>query len=89
MDIPVLDMTLIGHYADGSPRYRFDTSYSTRGIHLTLAFITKEEAYAQAQRWLHAYLKGDPMGNMGEVLGVTRTGDGYWRGVFNRYHSNT
>ncbi len=97
--IPILDLTPIGRYADGSPRYRFSTSFPTSGVRAVgPAQPTPEHAYRVGKAILAAYEARDPLGNMGEVLGVVSVRTDGWaispegaafRGVVNLYHSNT
>jgi hypothetical protein len=87
--VPILDITPVGRYADGSPIYRFHTSFPTRAVRAAGDICpTPEEAIEHGREIVQRYERADPYGNMGEVLGVTEVGDGY-RPVINTYHSNT
>jgi hypothetical protein len=86
----ILDLTPVGRYADGDPRYRFHTSYPGRGVRaLPETFDTPEAAHAHGVEVVREYERADPYGNMGEVLGVTLSDEGKYRAVINTYHSNT
>jgi hypothetical protein len=88
-EIRTVTMDLVGRYADGSPKYRFHTSFPSSGVRLTGdAYPTREAAYEAAVAVVRAYEQRDIYGNMGEVIGVTQRQNG-WHGVYNRYHSNT
>lgn len=84
-----LDMTIIGHYADLTPRYRFSTSFPSTGVRLAGPVRSSAEAaYQEGAQILDTYRARDTMGNMGEVCGVARV-EGGFRAVINTYHSNT
>jgi hypothetical protein len=85
----ILNMTPIGRYADGSPRYLFSTSFPSQGVRqVGGVHATPEAARAEGQAVLRAYERQDVHGNMGEVCGVVAVSGGY-RAVINTYHSNT
>jgi len=87
--VPVLDMTPTGSYGDGSPRYKFHTSFPSRNVRvLAVPFATPEEAWKDGIAAIRAYENRDPYGNMGETLGVTRRG-GMYHAVINLYHSGS
>lgn len=92
MVVRILDMVPVGHYADGSPRYRFHTSFPSRGVRVVGGDAWEDPAAAQAigASVVRAWEQRDPMGNMGEVCGVTwASADGGYRAVICLYHSNT
>src|SRR4051794_29556155 len=89
INIQILDMTPVGYYGDGSPRYSFSCGFPTRGVRTCRTVrATKELAFADAVQALGDYEKRDPYGNMGSVLGVKRQDTGFV-GVYVTYHSNT
>ena len=87
--VPILDMTPLGHYADGSPRYRFSTSFPSRGVRV-VGDVWEDPAVALSigASAVREYEARDPYGNMGQVCGVTAVEGGY-RAVICTYHSNT
>lgn len=86
---PILDMTPTGYYAGGEPRYKFHTSFPSRGVRVVGDVQTDPTAaLADGASAVRAYEQRDPMGNMGQVCGVTAV-DGGYRAVICLYHSNT
>ncbi|MGH9627514.1 MAG: hypothetical protein ACRD7E_04015 [Bryobacteraceae bacterium] len=76
--IRVLDMQVVGRYADGAPRYSFFSSFPSDNIRAAGDVKpTPEEAYAEGTQIIQQYERADPMGNMGEVLGVIQVAGGY------------
>lgn len=84
-EIRVLNVTPLGHYANGQPYFEFGCSFPNVDV-LEAPFPTKEEAYADARKWCHTYREADEFGNMACVLGVTEK-NGKFHGVVNYYHS--
>ncbi len=91
-----LDMTVVNRYANGSPIYKFSTSFPSRGVRMAgplQGFATPEEAIDYGFQEVKNYQAADVYGNMGEVCGyteITVIGLGQrFRPVINTFHSNT
>lgn len=97
MAITLITLVPLGCYADGSPRYRFNTTFPTRGVRLLSEgtqfglgvpeeFETPEQADEAGRQYRASQ---EPYGAMREYIGVTRMENGKYGAVVNAYHSST
>ncbi len=89
MTPPILDMKPVAIDRYGEPHYSFSTSFPARGVRV-VGDVQPDptDAFAFGAEAVREYERRDPMGNMGQVCGVTRVDDGY-RAVICLYHSNS
>lgn len=87
--VPIVSLTPVSTYADGSPIYAFHTSFPSRGVRtIKPVFPTADEAYEAAKVQLKKWEAGDRYSRMGEVIGVVEAEGGY-QAVINTYSSST